>query len=56
MIKIDANNNLKKEELFGKQENKFLVYPKFSKQINEKEVLIYAERGKKYSFGIIKFE
>ncbi len=56
MVKIDASNNLKKTELFGKQENDFLIYPVFSKQINEKEVLIYAERGKKYSFGIIKFE
>ena len=49
MVKIDADNNLKKDELLGKQENKFLVYPKLSKQINEKEVLIYAEKGRKYS-------
>lgn len=56
MVKLGGDGTVKKDLLFGKQENKFLIYPKFSQQISPKEVIIYAERGRKYSFGIIKFD
>lgn len=53
---IDSKGEYKKEILINVSEENTYPVPKFSEQINEKELLMYTRKGKKRKFAIVHFK
>jgi hypothetical protein len=50
-VKIDNDGKMTKKLLYERHPDKFFLLPRFSSQVNDKEVLLFTMRGKEYLFG-----
>ena len=53
---VDNKGDYEKEILINVSEENTYPVPKFSEQINEKELLMYTQKGKKRKFAIVHFK
>ncbi len=56
LVSIQADGEWNKSALFSNKETGVIMRPIVSEQINNDELIIYAEKGKKYVVGKITFE
>ena len=56
LVSIQADGEWNKSALFSNKEEGVIMRPVVSEQINKDELIIYAEKGKKYVVGKVTFE
>lgn len=56
LCSINANGETIREPLFSAKGGNVILRPKFFKQINPNELIIFAQRGKKYKLGKLCFQ
>ena len=56
LVSIKGNGDWEKSALFSNKEEGVIMRPIVSEQVNENELIIYAEKGKKYVVGKVTFE
>ena len=56
LVSIKGNGEWEKSALFSNKEEGVIMRPIVSEQVNENELIIYAEKGKKYVVGKVTFE
>ncbi len=56
LVTINENGTWKKSALFSNKETGVILRPIVSEQINDDELIMYAEKGRKYVIGKITFE
>ncbi len=50
---VNLKNGELENEIFFKSKNKHAFIPKYQERLNSKQILVYAEKGKSYQFGIL---
>lgn len=56
LVTIQPDGGWNKTALFDNKEEGVLLRPSVAEQINDTQMLIYAERGKKYKLGLLTFK
>ena len=56
MVSINRNGDFTKNYLFSTQEEDVIIFPSICRKINKDTILIYADKGNKYKFGVLNFE
>lgn len=56
IVTIDSEGKWKKEALFSNKDEGIILRPTVAEQINDNDLIIYCDKGKKYKMGKISFE
>lgn len=56
LVSIDENGNMVKQPLFSARGGNVIARPKIFKQISPNQLVVFAQRGRKYSLGKLVFD